>query len=71
MSFPKRNRFSEILRVIGMSNADVVLFTELREEQEGVKWIKAKEIFGILIHGKKSGVFLRDALATKWSDESG
>ena len=71
VSFPKRNRFSEILRVIGRSNADVVLFTELREEQEGVKWIKAKEIFGILIHGKKSGVFLRDALATKWSDESG
>ena len=36
-----------------------------------MKWIKATEIFGILVHGKKSGVFLRETLATKWSDEMG
>ena len=42
-SFPRRNRFAEILRCISKSNAEVVLLSELREKEEGMKWIKAKD----------------------------
>ena len=69
VSFPRRNRFAEILRCISKSNAEVVLLSELREKEEGMKWIKAKDMFGVLIHGKRSGIILRDEWALDWRDQ--
>ena len=68
-SFPRRNRFAEILRAIAKTKAEVVLFSELREDVRGIKWIKAKELFGVLIQGNKSAVFLRDEWALDWRDQ--
>ena len=69
VSFPRRNRFSEILRIVSRSKAEIVFLTELREEKEGIKWIKAGDLFGVLVHGMKSGVLLRDAWAMDWKDQ--
>ena len=69
VSFPRRNRFAEILRCINKSNAEVVLLSELREKEEGMKWIKAKDMFGVLIHGKRSRIILRDEWALDWRDQ--
>ena len=69
VSFPKRNRFAEIVKAIANSKAEVVMMSELQEQEEGFKWIKAREIFGVLIHGKRNGFFLRDQWASKWADQ--
>ena len=49
-----------MLKVVASSRTEVVLFLELLEDEPGIKWIMSKELYGVLIHGKKSGVFLRD-----------
>ena len=51
VTFARRNRFSEILRVIAASKAEIVMFTELNEEHKGMQWIKAKDLYGVMIHG--------------------
>ena len=58
-----------MLREVAKSHAEVVLFTELCETVEGIKWIKAGDLYGVLIHGKKSGVFLRDLWAVEWKEQ--
>ena len=67
--FPKRNRFNEILRTIAKTDTEIVLFSELAEEKEGVLWVKARDLYGVLIYGKKSGVFLRDSWALDWREQ--
>ena len=57
VAFPKRNRFTEILKTVAETKVEIVLFSELNEPQEGIKWVKARECFGVLIHGKKVGFF--------------
>ena len=69
VAFPRRSRFAEMLREVAKSHAEVVLFTELCETVEGIKWIKAGDLYGVLIHGKKSGVFLRDLWAVDWKEQ--
>ena len=68
-SFPRRGRFCEILREIAKSEVELVLFSEMNEETPGIKWIKSKELYGVLVHGKCSGVFLRDLWAVNWLDQ--
>ena len=60
VTFPKRNRFADIIKVIVKSKAEIVLFSELNDERAAMQWIKAKQIYGALVHGKKSGIFHRD-----------
>ena len=69
VSFPKRNRFTEILRYISKSQAEIVLLSELKEEEPGIKWIKTKDLYGVLVHGKRSGIILRDGWATDWREQ--
>ena len=68
-SFPKRNRFSEILKVVAENKAEIVMFTELLEETPAIKWVKAKDLYGVLIHGKRSGIFLKGEWATLWKQQ--
>ena len=69
VSFPKRNRFTEILRYISKSQAEIVLLSELKEEEPGIKWIKTKDLYGVLVHAKRSGIILRDGWATDWREQ--
>ena len=69
VTFAGRNLFPEVLRVIAASKAEIVMFIELNEEHEGTQWIKMKDLYGVMIQGKKSGVLLQDALALEWSDQ--
>ena len=58
-----------MLREIAKSEVELVLFSEMNEETPGIKWIKSKELYGVLVHGKCSGVFLRDLWAVNWRDQ--
>ena len=69
VSFQRKNRFAAILKTIAKSAAEIVLLSELDEKESGIKWIKAQDLFGVLIHGNKSGVFLRDECALKWKEQ--
>ena len=68
-SLPWKNRFMEILKVIWENQVEVVMVSEMMEEQPGIKWIKAKELFGALVHGTRSGVFLRGEWAMNWKQQ--
>ena len=69
VDFPHRNRFTEIQKVIAKSSIEVVLFSELFETTRGFKWIKAGNLYCVLVHWEKSGVFLRDKWAVEWCEQ--
>ena len=69
VAFPKRNRFCEVLKTIGKSAAEVAMLTEMKETETGMEWIKSQDLYGVLVHGKKSGVLLRDDWAVKWKEQ--
>ena len=69
VTFPRKNRFAEILKEATKREVEVILFTELHEETEGLQRIKSGDLYGVLVHGKKSGIFLRDVWATNWKDQ--
>ena len=52
--FPKRIPLADIMKVIAKSKAEIVLFSELNEERAAMQWIKFKEIYGVLVHGKRA-----------------
>ena len=58
-----------MLREIAKSEVELVLFSEMNEETPGIKWFKSKEFYGVLVHGKCSGVLLRDLWAVNWRDQ--
>ena len=58
-----------MVRWCAKNGADIVLFSELMEQEQGMKWIKSKEVYGVLVHGKRSGVLLLGAWATRWREE--
>ena len=66
VTFPKRNRFADIMKVIAKSKAEIVLISELNEERAAVQWMKVKDIYGVLVHGKNSGILHRDGWAVNW-----
>ena len=45
------------------------MLTEMKETETGMKWIKSQDLYGVLVHGKKSGVLLRDDWAVKWKEQ--
>ena len=45
------------------------MFPELFEITRCFKWIKAGDLYGVLVHGEKSGIFLRDECAVEWSEQ--
>ena len=45
------------MKVIAKSKAEIVLFSELNEERAAMQWIKFKELYGVLVHGKKERHF--------------
>ena len=71
VTFPRRDRFADILRVISMSRAEIVFLSELNEQAAAMQWVKSRELYGVPIHGKKSGTFLRDIWAVNWRDQGG
>ncbi|XP_075264195.1 uncharacterized protein LOC142356111 [Convolutriloba macropyga] len=68
-SFPRKNRFMEILKVIAENNVEVVMLSEMLEQYPGIKWVKSRELYGVLVHGKRSGVFLKGEWAVKWKQQ--
>ena len=71
ISFPRMNRLAEILRAISKSSAEVVLLTELSEPDSRITWLKAKDVYGVLIHSGCSAVFLREEWEVDWKDQGG
>ena len=71
VTFPRRDRFADILRVISRSRAEVVFLSELNEQAAAMQWVKSRELYGVLIHGKKSAIFLRAIWAVNWLDQGG
>ena len=68
-AFPFKGRFTEILRTIRKSKAETIMVLEFKKKDPGIKWIKAGDFYGVLVHGKHSGVILKCAWASDWKEQ--
>ena len=69
VEFPKQNSFLEIVDTIAGHDTEIAMLTELWESTPGIKWIKARNLFGVLVHSQLSGIFLRGEWAVRWQEE--
>ena len=58
-SFPRRERFCEMLRVVAKTKAEIVLLSEMQEDTPSIKWIKSREINGVLVQAAVSSYGIR------------
>ena len=42
---------------------------DLKGKEPGIKWIKAGDFYGVLVHDKRSGVILKGAWADDWKEQ--
>ena len=61
-----RKRLRSVAERVRQEGWEMVLLTELREDEEGVFWSGEDEGRVVLIHGKKAGVMLRGEALEKW-----
>ena len=65
-SFPRRERFCEMLRVVAKTKAEIVLLSEMQEDTPSIKWIKSREINGVLVQAAVSSYGIRGQ--KNWSE---
>ena len=69
IDFPRGCRFAEILRYIRKTSVKIVFFSEITSGEHGILWIKPKKLFGKVIYGRKTAIFLRDDWAEDWEKQ--
>ena len=55
--------------MVAKSYAEVVLFSETLRNYKRFQVDQGWRLYGVLVHGEKSGVFLRDESEVEWSEQ--
>ena len=58
-----------MLKYVRKTSAKIVFFSEITNKQHGILWIKARELYGVVIYGNKVAIFLRDDWADDWEKQ--
>jgi len=61
--FPRDCRFVEVLRYIQKKSVKIIFLSEIASREQGILWIKSRKLFGVLIYGRKTAIFLWDDCA--------
>ena len=69
IDFPRGCRFVEILGYIQKTSVKIVFLSEILSREQGISWIKSRKLFGVVVYGRKTAIFLRDDWAKDWEKQ--
>ena len=69
IDFRRGCRFVEILRYIQKISVKIAFLSEIASREQGILWIKARKLFGVVVYGRKTAIFLRDDGAEDWEKQ--
>jgi len=70
LNFPRGCRFVEILRCIQKTSVKIVFLSEITSREQGIGLgLKSRKLFGVVVYGRKTAIFLRDDWAEDWEEQ--
>ena len=69
IDFPKGCRLADILRYIEKTSTKIAFFSETTSREHGIMWKKSKTLFGVVIYGRKTAIFLTDDWAEDMEEQ--
>ena len=69
IDFPRGCRFVEILRYVQKTSVKIIFMSEITSREQGILWIKSRKLFGMVVYGRKTAIFLKNDWAKDWEKQ--